>query len=42
MPRRPPAPVPRAAFLRFSMVGTALILLVTVIAFSNDIGATRR
>jgi regulator of sigma E protease len=34
-------PVPRAAYQRFSMVGTALILLVTVIAFSNDIGATR-
>jgi regulator of sigma E protease len=34
-------PVPRAAYQRFSMVGTVLILLVTVIAFSNDIGATR-
>src|SRR4029453_17231828 len=34
-------PVPRAAYQRFSMIGTALILLVTVIAFSNDIGATR-
>jgi regulator of sigma E protease len=34
-------PVPRVAYQRFSMVGTALILLVTVIAFSNDIGATR-
>jgi regulator of sigma E protease len=35
-------PVPRAAYQRFSMIGTALILLVTLIAFSNDIGATRR
>jgi len=34
-------PVPRFAYQRFSMVGTALILLVTVIAFSNDIAATR-
>jgi regulator of sigma E protease len=34
-------PVPRVAYQRFSMIGTALILLVTVIAFSNDIGATR-
>jgi regulator of sigma E protease len=34
-------PVPRVAYQRFSMVGTVLILLVTVIAFSNDIGATR-
>jgi len=33
--------VPRAAYQRFSMVGTALILVVTVISFSNDIGATR-
>jgi hypothetical protein len=33
--------LPRAAYQRFSMVGTLLILLVTLIAFSNDIGATR-
>ena len=32
-------PVPQAVYQRFSMVGMALILLVTVIAFSNDIGA---
>jgi regulator of sigma E protease len=35
-------PVPRVAYQRLSMVGTALILIVTVIAFSNDIGATHR
>jgi regulator of sigma E protease len=34
-------PLPRAAYQRFSMVGTLLILVVTLIAFSNDIGATR-
>jgi regulator of sigma E protease len=34
-------PLPRAVYQRFSMVGTLLILLVTLIAFSNDIGATR-
>ena len=34
-------PVPRAAYQRLSMVGTALILFVTVVALSNDIGATR-
>jgi regulator of sigma E protease len=34
-------PVPRSAYQRFSMVGTTLILLVTLIAFSNDIGAAR-
>jgi len=33
-------PVPQAVYQRFSAIGMALILLVTVIAFSNDIGAT--
>ena len=33
-------PVPQAVYQRFSAAGVALILLVTVIAFSNDIGAT--
>jgi len=31
-------PLPTAVYQRLSMVGTALILLVTVIALSNDIG----
>ena len=33
-------PVPQAVYQRFSAIGMALILLVTVIAFSNDIGGT--
>ena len=33
-------PVPQAVYQRFSVAGVAVILLVTVIAFSNDIGAT--
>jgi len=33
-------PVQQAVYQRFSAIGMALILLVTVIAFSNDIGAT--
>jgi regulator of sigma E protease len=32
--------VPRAVYQRFSSFGLALLLLITVIAFSNDIGAT--
>jgi regulator of sigma E protease len=35
-------PVPRAAYQRLSAFGMALIVLVTLIAFSNDVGATRR
>jgi regulator of sigma E protease len=35
-------PVPQAVYQRFSAAGTALILLVTLIAFSNDIGAAQR
>ena len=31
-------PVPTAVYQRLSMVGTVLILLITVIALSNDIG----
>jgi regulator of sigma E protease len=34
--------VPRAVYQRFSSLGVALIVLVTVIAFWNDIGATTR
>ncbi len=34
--------VPQAVYQRFSALGVALILLITVIAFSNDIGATPR
>ena len=33
-------PVPQVVYQRFSALGMALMLLVTVIAFSNDIGAT--
>jgi regulator of sigma E protease len=34
--------VPQVVYQRFSAVGVALILLITVIAFSNDIGGTPR
>jgi len=34
--------VPRAVYQRFSSLGIALILVVTVIAFSNDIGGPLR
>ena len=34
--------LPQAAYQRFSAFGMALILLLTVIAFSNDLGATPR
>jgi regulator of sigma E protease len=33
--------VPQAVYQRFSSLGMALIVLLTVISFSNDIGATR-
>ena len=33
-------PVPQAIYQRFSAIGMALVVLVTVIAFSNDLGAT--
>jgi len=35
-------PVPQVVYRRFSAVGMALILLVTLIGFSNDISATQR
>jgi regulator of sigma E protease len=34
--------VPQAVYQRFSSLGVALILIITVIAFSNDIGAPPR
>jgi hypothetical protein len=33
-------PVPQVFYRRFSALGMALIVLVTLIALSNDIGAT--
>jgi len=35
-------PVPRKVYQRVSGLGMALIVLITVIAFSNDIGAAPR
>ena len=35
-------PVPRKVYQRVSALGMALILVITVIAFSNDLGGTPR